>query len=195
MSLEQITEKIKSEAGDFSAAVKTEAEAEARSITEEYEAAAEKEYNQIVDAAYEKAREILHRANAQSMKEKRINILSAKWEYLDNTFALAVKHLCKMPGGEQARLLTGLVAKYQRADAELIFNKADRETLGPAVVDALNAAAAGPRAALSDRTGDFAGGLILREGGVEANLTYEALVAGRREQLEDAVSLILFGKE
>jgi len=197
MSLENITAKIVAEANEFAASVIAEAEAEAKSIAEEYETIAEKESSQIIDAAYEKASEIMHRANTQSLKEKRISILSTKWEYLDNTFLSAVKLLCKMPDDEQVVLMAGLVRKYQRSDAELVFNKADRDRLGKAVVNSVNASAGakGFKAKLSAGTGDFAGGLILKEGGVEANLSYEALVMSRREQLEDDVSSVLFDSE
>jgi V/A-type H+-transporting ATPase subunit E len=195
MSLENITRKILSDAREYAEAAVSEAGIEAGKTAEEYETAAEREYNQIIDAAYEKASEILHRSNAQSMKEKRVNILSAKWEYLDNAFAAAVKSLSKLPDNEQAVFLAGLVRRHQRADAELVFNRNDRERLGPAVVRLINAEAGGFAVTLSERTGDFSGGLILQEGGVEANLTYSVLVAARREQLEDEVSSILFGQD
>jgi vacuolar-type H+-ATPase subunit E/Vma4 len=181
-----------SEANEFAAAVTAEAEAEAKTISEEFESTAEKEHHQIVDTACDRANEIMHRSNAQSMKEKRINILSAKWEYLDNAFLSAVKLLSKQPEEEQVRFMASLVQKYQRADAELIFNAADGSRIGQAVTDQVNAAAHGVKVTLSEKHGDFSGGLIMKEGGVETNLTYEALVSARREQLEEAVSGILF---
>ena len=64
MSIESITEKIVSEANAFAADAITHAETEAKSIAEEYESIANKEFDQIVDAAYEKSREIMNRANA-----------------------------------------------------------------------------------------------------------------------------------
>ena len=195
MSLENITRKIVSEANEFAAAVIAEAKTEAKAITEEYESIAEKEHNEIVDTAFEKASEIMHRSNAQSMKEKRINILSAKWEYLDNAFSAAAKLLCKMPDDKQVRFVVSLIQKYQRTDAELIFNKTDRDRLGQIVVDTVNAVSKDFKVTLSERTGDFSGGVILKEGGVEANLTYEALVADKREQLEDEVSSVLFDQD
>ena len=195
MSLENITQKIVSEANEFAESVITQAKTEAKAITEEYESIAVKEYNQIVDTAYEKASEIMHRSNAQSMKEKRINILSAKWEYLDNAFSAAVRQLCRIPEEEQIHLMAGLVQRHQRSDAELVFNKTDRERLGQIVVNAVNSASNNFKVTLSERTGDFSGGLILKEGNVEANLTYEALVSERREQLEDEVSSILFAQD
>jgi len=195
MSLENITGKIVSEANEFAAAVIAEAVAEAEKITEEYEAVAEKEHNQIVDTAYEKASEIMHRSNAQSMKEKRINILSAKWEYLDNAFMAAVKMMSKMPDDDQVRFLVSQIRKYQRSDAELIFNKNDRERLGHAVVNSFSDETGGYKVTLSETTGEFSGGLVLKESNIETNLTYDSLVASQRELLEDEVSTILFDVE
>jgi len=190
MSIESIAEKIVSEAGAFAADAISHAEDEAKSIAEEYDSIANKEFDQIVGAANEEAREILNKADAQSMKEKRINILSVKWECLDNAFSTAIGMLGKMTDDEQVSLMSRLVKQYQRSDAELIFNETDRERIGEKVVGAVSGAY---NVTLSERTGEFSGGLVLKEGGIETNLTYEALVASRREQLEDEVLPILFG--
>ena len=192
MSLEHIVQKITADADEYVADVIGKAMEEAKTVTQEYEATAEKEYNQIVDSAHEKANEVVHRANAQGVKEKRINIITAKWEYLDNVFSTAIQLMCELPKDVQVRFLTGLVQKYQRSDAELIFNAADRERLGPDVIIALNSIRGSHKVTLSESTGNFSGGLILKEANVEANLTYEAIVASEREQLEDEVSAILF---
>jgi len=192
MSLEYISQKIIDEANDYADDVITKAKEEAKAISEEYESIAEKEYNQIVDSAYEKANEVLHRASAQGIKEKRINIISAKWEYLDNAFSTAVKMMCKLPNDVQVRFIAGLIQKYQRSEAELIFNAADRNRLGDDVVAAVNSSSGSFKVVLSETTGEFSGGVILKEESVEGNLTYDAIVASERERLEEEVSEILF---
>ena len=45
---------------------------------------------------------------------------------------------------------------------------------------------------LADETGDFAGGLILRRGSVEANCTVELLVELSRNELSARVAELLF---
>ena len=192
MSLEYITQKIIDEASDYADDVIEKAKEEARTTSEEYESLAEKEYNQIIDSAYEKANEVLNRATAQGVKEKRINIISAKWEYLDNAFSSAIKLMCKLPNEKQVRFIAGLVQKYQRSEAELIFNSVDRDRLGSDVVAAVNKAPGSFKVRLSDTVGDFSGGVILKEKSVEANLTYDAIIASERERLEEEVSAILF---
>jgi len=192
MSLEYITQKIIDEASDYADDVIEKAKEEARITTEEYESLAEKEYNQIIDSAYEKANEVLNRATAQGVKEKRINIISAKWEYLDNAFSSAIKMMCNQTNDVQVRFIVGLILKYQRSEAELIFNAVDRDRLGSDVVAAVNAAPGSFKVRLSDITGDFSGGVILKESNVEANLTYDAIVSSERERLEEEVSAILF---
>jgi len=192
MSLEYITQKIIDEANDYADDVIEKAKEEARTTSEEYESLAEKEYNQIIDLAYEKANEILNRATAQGVKEKRINIISAKWEYLDNAFSSAIKLMCKQPNDVQVRFITSLVLKYQRSESELIFSAADRDRLGNDVVVAVNKAPGSFKVKLSDIVGDFSGGVILKEENIEANLTYDAIIASERERLEEEVSAILF---
>ena len=192
MSLEFIISKIIADANEYADGVIGKAKEEAKAITEEYESFAEKEYNQIVDSAYEKANEIMHRSGAQGVKEKRINVISAKWEYLDSAFSSAIQLMHELPSDVQVRFMAGLVDKYQRADAELIFNAVDRERFGHDVVSAVNSAPGAIKVTLSENTGNFSGGLILKEANVEANLTYDAIIASERERLEDEVSAILF---
>ena len=192
MSLEYITQKIIDEANDYADDVIEKAKEEARTTSEEYESLAEKEYNQIIDSAYEKANEILNRATAQGVKEKRINIISAKWEYLDNAFSSAIKLMCNQSNDKQVRFIAGLVQKYQRSEAELIFNAVDRDRLGSDVVAAVKKGPGSFKVKLSDTVGDFSGGVILKEKSVEANLTYDAIIASERERLEEEVSAILF---
>ena len=47
---------------------------------------------------------------------------------------------------------------------------------------------------LSDETGNFAGGCIIKEGNIETNCTFEVLVKGMRDELEQEVSNVLFGQ-
>jgi len=192
MSLEYIISKIIADANEYADDVLVKAKEEAKAITEDYESVADKEYNQIVDLAYEKANEIMHRSGAQGVKEKRISVISAKWEYLDSVFSSAVQLMCQLPNDVQVRFMAGLVQKYQHAEAELIFNATDRERLGRDVVSAVNSTPGSFKVTLSENTGNFSGGLILKETNAEANLTYDAIVASEREKLEDEVSSILF---
>jgi len=134
----------------------------------------------------------MHRSGAQGVKEKRISVISAKWEYLDSVFSSAVQLMCQLPNDVQVRFMAGLVQKYQHAEAELIFNATDRERLGRDVVSAVNSTPGSFKVTLSENTGNFSGGLILKETNAEANLTYDAIVASEREKLEDEVSSILF---
>ena len=193
MSLEYIIQKIIADANEFADDIIGKAKEEAQIITVECESSSEKEYNQIVNLAYEKANEILHRSTAQGVKEKRISIISKKWEYLDSVFSSAVDLMCDIPRDEKIRFIVSLILKYQRSDAEAIFNAADRDILGHDVIAAINSSSQGHKLTLSDTTGDFSGGVILKEAGIEVNLTFDTIVASKREQLEDDVSSILFG--
>jgi vacuolar-type H+-ATPase subunit E/Vma4 len=194
MSLEYITQKIIDDANEYATDVIKKAKEEAETIAKEYESFADKEYNLIIESAYEKANEILHRANTQGVKEKRISIISTKWEYLDNVFSSAAQLLSELPEDEQLRFIVSLIHKYQRAEADLIFNAADGKRLGEKIINAVNSTPGGYKVKLSEQTDDFSGGVIIKETGAEANLTYEALVSSKREQLEDEVSAILFGE-
>lgn len=195
MSIEYITEKIVSDAKAYAEKVIAEAEAEAKAIMSEYEALANEKYNEIIDGAYEKSKEIFNRSNAHGLKEKRVKLLTAKWEYMDKAFAAGVEMLRTMPDEEQLRFLSGLLAKYQREDAELIFNKADCERIGKTLVDTVNSDPKSLKVVLAEETGDFSGGFIIKEGRIETDFTYDTIVSRMKESLEEDVFAILFEHE
>ena len=60
------------------------------------------------------------------------------------------------------------------------------------MVDAANALLGKGKLTLSDKTGSFAGGLILRRGSIEANCTAELLVELCRSEMSAQIAELLF---
>ena len=108
-------------------------------------------------------------------------------------FDKALEALCALPEEEYVAFLAGLAAKASvTGDEEILLNARDRKAVGDKVAAAANAKPGGGKLTLAEETGDFAGGLILRRGNVEANCTAELLVDLARGDLSAEIAGILF---
>ena len=151
---------------------------------------AEEESRRILDEAERQADFIRRRGESQAGIQGRSIRLAARREVMDRAFNRAMDLLCALSSGEKAALYTRLAAQSLRGDALLILNEADGAAVGDEVARALSAK--GGQVALSPEPGAFRGGLVLRQGSIETNCTFEVLVAGTREQTEAQVALVLF---
>ena len=129
-----------------------------------------------------------------SSMEAKKSILSMKQEMVSQSFAAAREKIVNLPKEQYVAFLAKLAAQASvTGDEEIILNARDREAVGEEVVAAANAAVAGGKMTLSDTTGDFSGGLILKRGNVEANCTVELLVDLKRGDLSAKLAEVLFG--
>ena len=125
--------------------------------------------------------------------EARKGTLAVKQEMVSLAFDKALEALCGLPEEQYVAFLAGLAAKASvTGDEEILLNARDRAAVGDKVVAAANAKLGGGKLRLADQTGDFAGGLILRRGNVEANCTAELLVDLARGDLSAEIAGILF---
>ena len=101
--------------------------------------------------------------------------------------------LTALPEEKYVAFLAALAAKASvTGDEEIVLNARDREAVGEAVVKAANEKLGGGKLTLSDRSGEFAGGLILSRGNVEANCTVELLVELCRGEMSAEIADMLF---
>ena len=162
-------------------------------------AAAEEEKNKILSkkasAANEIAQEILQKAeaDAKSKKERvissaklkvRNNKLAAKQEIIDEVFEKSINKLTELSKEQFLNFVKNSI---------LSMNLTGKQTLilNDSFIDELNKEAKAT-IALSKTAGNFKGGFILENNGIEINSTYEALVSSLRDELEFEVAKVLF---
>ena len=98
-----------------------------------------------------------------------------------------------MPAEKYCAFLAKLaVQSAPDGEGQIVLNASDRKNYGEAVVKQANDALGG-KLTLSSETGDFAGGLIVRNGAVEVNNTLELLIDLCRGDMAAEVAKILFG--
>lgn len=170
-------------------------------------AAAEEEKNKILSkkasAANEIAQEILQKAetDAKSKKERvissaklkvRNNKLAAKQEIIDEVFENSINKITELPKEQFLNFLKNSILSMNLTGKQtLILNETGLKFVDDSFIDELNKEAKAT-IALSKTAGNFKGGFILENNGIEINSTYEALVSSLRDELEFEVAKVLF---
>lgn len=119
-------------------------------------------------------------------------ILAAKQEMLDAAFAEAEKQLNCLSDADMVATLAVLAQKASTTGKEEIILNADvAKRLGAQVVRKANEK--GLNLTLGKTTGNFPGGLLLKDGDVEVNCTFATLVRLTRNEMAGEVAKVLFG--
>ncbi len=170
-------------------------------------AAAEEEKNKIiskkVSSANEIAQEILEKAEveAKSKKERvissaklkvRNNKLAAKQEIIDEVFDKSIDKLTKLSKEDFLNFVKNAISSMNLSGKQtLILNEEGLKFVDEAFIDELNKNV-DAQIILGETAGNFKGGFILENNGIEINSTYEALVSSLRDELEFEVAKVLF---
>ena len=170
-------------------------------------AAAEEEKNKILSkkasAANEIAQEILQKAeaDAKSKKERvissaklkvRNNKLAAKQEIIDEVFEKSINKLTELSKEQFLNFVKNSILSMNLTGKQtLILNETVLKFVYYSFINELNKEAKAT-IALSKTAGNFKGGFILENNGIEINSTYEALVSSLRDELEFEVAKVLF---
>lgn len=194
--IEQIKDRILSDAQDYAKEHIRAAEEKAEKILEAARSEAEKRRTAIMEEAEREAADAGKRMIALADMELKKERLKARRDILDEAFGMAMEKLCSMPSGKYCGLLAHMIASAAEGErAELILSERDRKRLGGVLADGISLAALGmgkqADVGLSEQTRDICGGFILKTGDIEMNYSFEALMRARREELEEMACSIL----
>lgn len=194
-NIESIVKKIADDA-KFSAEQKiAEAQQEAQQIVSDYQAQADKIMQDAQAQAQKQASVIAERVESQSGLIRRNLMLQYKREAIEQAFQKSLEVLCAQDADKQVTLLSDAAVKYLSADAKVILNEKDKTAFGEKLVSEisrkLQAANKNYSVSLSADAGSMQGGMILAEGSIETNLSYEILVKNIRDELEGEVAKVL----
>lgn len=192
--IEKITGRINADAEAEAQGILSEAQAQADAITARYQAEAERvgrDARAKGEAAAADREERL--ASAAAMQARQLT-LRTRQELLDAAFDRALEKLCTLPEKQRVLLLVRLAVSASSTGKEQVqLNAADSAALGPRVVAAANALLGKQgELTLAPTPGAFQGGLVLSDGAVDVNCTYETLMRLARGQMAADVAKVLF---
>ena len=172
-----------------------EAQQEAQQIVSDYQEQADKIMQDAQAQAQKQASVIAERVESQSGLIRRNLMLQYKREAIEQAFQKSLEVLCAQDADKQVTLLSDAAVKYLSADAKVILNEKDKTAFGEKLVSEisrkLQAANKNYSVSLSADAGSMQGGMILAEGSIETNLSYEILVKNIRDELEGEVAKVL----
>ena len=191
--IEKLTQQITADAQVEIDAILAEAQEKADAITADYAQRAEKAAAERLAKGTQAADQREERLVAMADMERRKELLAAKQDMVGKAFDRALEQLCALPDEEYAALLTRLaVAASTSGKEQLIFSPKDHARVGQQVVAAANEALTGGALTLSEQTRPMTGGLILSDGSVEVNCSFETLIRLQRGAIAGDVANVLF---
>ncbi len=196
MAIDDILRQIENDARAQGDTLLSNAGAEADSIREKAARQAEELRAEETSKAHERAEEHAGRIETLAGLELRKDVLKEKKDIIGDAFARAEDKIASLPPGEYRAFLKPIILKaVESGNEEIIPPAGRREVFTPEFIQSLNdeIAPSGGALRLSEDSGDFSGGFILREGKMQTNLTLKSLIASGRDRLEPQVAKILFG--
>jgi len=190
---EKIIAHIQADAKSQADAILAEAEKQCEAIRADYDKKAAQVYAEKVRTGTKACQDQVDSVQRIARMEAKKALLSVKQEMVAKSFEQAQELLTSLPEEQYVAFLAKLAARASvSGDEEIVLNERDRAAVGEAVVKAANALLKGGKLSLSERTGSFAGGLILSRGNVEANCTAELLVELCRGEMSVEIADMLF---
>ena len=191
---EKIIAHIQSDAQAQCDAVLAAAKEKCDAIREDYAKQAAEAYAERIRAGVKSCADEGESAARLGRMEAKKTLLAVKQEMISRSFDAAGKKLSSLPDPEYVALLGKLAANASvTGEEEIVLNAADRARVGEAVVKAANEKLGEKgKLRLSESTGSFDGGLILRRGNIEVNCTTALLIELCRGEMSAAVAGVLF---
>ncbi len=195
--INKITDRIAAEARDEIAAMQEETTVKCREIEEAYDKLAREEYQKIVSAGVKDCELQSKRLAGAAAMEAKKNVLAMKQDAVDKVLTVATERICNLPEETYTLLLARLAGNAAfTGTEEVIFNRRDKGTVARAVVkyanDVLKKRGIMPKLTVCDETGDFMGGVMVKQGDIEVNCSIEKLVELSRDKLAAQIAEVLF---
>ena len=168
-----------------------------REIKDAYNSRAQEEYWKLIREGAKECEAYGQRLAGAAELEAKKSILAMKQETVARVFDKAIERLCNMPEKEYIDFLAKQAGESASTGLEeLVFNARDKAACAKAVTKAANEILKKrgllPKLTISEKTGDFRGGLVVKQGDIEVNCTVEKLMEISRNDLASQVAAVLF---
>lgn len=194
--IKNILDRIDQEIQQDIAAMHQEAQEQAAAREVHYDTLIAQQTEDILARGREEAIQHEERLVSVAMVDCRKATLAARQTLVSQAFDQALNHLVNLPEEEYIPLVAQLTASAAITGSEaVIFSEKDRARYGKAVVARANELLPKELAGnltLSPETRDMEGGVILSDGQVELNCSFETLIRLQRGTLDLAVAQVLF---
>ncbi|MCD8204999.1 MAG: hypothetical protein LUD29_00080 [Clostridia bacterium] len=192
MGIENVTQKILSDAEEEAERITAAAKDSALKITDEAKAKAEADFVAAKAKTDEKCAAFVAGADADARQEAAKITLSAKRRAIDEVYAKALEKLKGLTLSDTVELSEALLKRYAENGDEIVFAG---DFAYVKEVGALSVVTEKNLKITFTRNDSISGGFILRGKSADKDLSYEALLSEDREKNEASVALALFNKK
>ncbi len=197
--MEAIRDRILKDAEAEASQILHEAAEKAEHLKKDRAAAAEQRKAQLSKEYDTKAVDLKKRMIAVAQLDMRKNTLAAKQEMLDKAFDACLESADNMPQTEYLSFMEALlIGAAEKGTEEIIFSARDDARIPDTFLQGVNdkmteMGKTGALVAATEKRA-FRGGFIMRSGGMERNYSMEAMLRIIRDELEPALSKMLFAE-
>ncbi len=196
--LEKIVDQILAEANQEADRLIEEANGQAKQIAEEADAQTEKSVQEIKKKSEAQAKNLEERMHSSNDLYLRTQTLAVKQDVIADVIETAYQKVCSMDTESYFGMLEKLIEKYALPQSgEIYFSDSDLWAMPAGFYNRIQAVAekAGGTLTLSQEGKNIENGFVLVYGGVEQNCTLRAIFDANRDEMQDTVHAILYGKE
>ncbi len=192
MAFEDIIKKIKSDSQNEIKSMLAEIEDETSNILSTNEARIKKLREDSTRDAQLKAKIEADRAITLANIDFKKELLKTRQDKINSAFKDAGRMVAGLDDKEYSKFIMSIIRSVKLdGDEEVISNPTRLLLFKNGLVYEINKEL-GTNLVLSDETRNFSGGLFLKKGKIETNLTLDAIIRSLREDLEPEVAKILF---
>lgn len=187
---EKIINRIKSDCDKNVEQILSKADKEYNEVMSQAEIQAKKSAKAISERTEAKLSQIKKSSKSRAELEIRNSVLKQRRIEIDKTINDTLSYLINLNDNEYFSYIYKLAAVLSGKDGVIMLNQKDLNRLPNNFID--NIKSAGLNAELSDKPVDIIGGFVLKNGDIEENMAFDALIMSKRDSLEDMINRELF---
>lgn len=195
--IEKIIQRIEADARAEADETVRQCEEQCRAAKEEYDKAAQTEYWNLVHDGVKECEQRIARLGGAAEMEAKKSVLAMKQEMVSKAFDRARELFCSMDEEQYSDFLAKQACSASvNGMEELVFNEKDQRGAGKLACkkanELLKAKNIPGKLTVSEETRDILGGVIVKQGDIEANCSIEKLTELCRNELASQVAELMF---
>ena len=194
--IDNIVKAILDDANADVKATKDQTKVQIKQMKDKTDAEVKKQMDALAKETEKKSAELKRREKTIMDVETRRNNLMVKREMVNEAFDEAYDALCKLKDSDYKDIVKNMMLNSVETGSEEIVAGADKK-IDQKLIDEVNkelkSKGKSGQLSLSKDIGDFTGGFVLRNKGIETNCTFRMLINQIKPKIESEVANILFG--
>ena len=189
---DRILSRIKSDCDESVRAIADKARAESDRIIAEAQHKADTDAAAIAEKAAQKCAQLSASAQSRAQLETRNTLLKQRRIEIDKTVEALERYLLGLNDNEYFEAIYRLAAQLKGKSGEVFLNQKDLSRKPENFEKRLQAA--GLDATVSPVPAHIRGGFVLKNGDVEENMEFAAIISSKRDEIEDFINTELFAQ-